>query len=338
MEEKNASVFVIAEQGEEGVQPVSLQLVGKARQLANTLETKVGAVLLGHDLANDAQELIAVGADSVFQGDTDSLVPYQAELYTEIISALMVEHRPEILLLGSTFMGRELAPLIAAKLETGLTAHCIDLVISSEGILEQKIPAYGGMITIICPEKRPQMATVANGVFSHPIADSARLGEVIPIDVPKEFPLRVQTLEIVSEKAEGVSLESATVIVAGGAGAEDHDGWQQIAELADVMNAGFGSTRPAVDEGWTDLETMIGQSGKMVSPEVYIGVGLSGELQHMVGIVGAKVMIAINNDAKAPVFEQVDYGVVADCRVFVPALVKTLKNREAYTGRKTHVI
>lgn len=329
MTENRAAVFVVAEHGENRIEPVSLQLIGKARQLADDLDSKVGAVLLGRNLSNAAQKLIEAGADQVFQGDADVLVPYQAELYTEIIVKLMVEHRPEILLLGSTFMGRELAPLIAARLETGLTAHCIELAINNEGILEQKIPAYGGMITIVCPEKRPQMATVANGVFSNPELNSTRSGEIIPIDVPKEFQLRAQTLEIVSEKAEGVSLESAAVIVAGGAGAEDFEGWKQIAELAEALNAGFGSTRPAVDAGWTELETMIGQSGKMVNPELYIGVGLSGELQHMVGIVGAKVMIAINNDAKAPVFEQVDYGVVEDCRVFVPALVKTLKSNKA---------
>ena len=338
MEEKSATVFVVAEQGEGGIQPVSLQLVGKARQLADELGSKVGVVLLGQNLTKVAQELVVAGADLVFQGDSDLLVPYQTELYSEIVVKLMVEHRPEILLIGSTFMGRELAPLIAARLETGLTAHCTDLVISSEGILEQKIPAYGGMITIVCPKKRPQMATVANGVFPKPVLNSARSGKIIPVDVPKEFPLRAQTLEIVKEKSEGVSLESASVIVAGGAGAGDPDGWHQIAELADVLNAGFGSTRPAVDAGWTELETMIGQSGKMVSPEVYIGVGLSGELQHMVGVVAAKIMIAINNDAKAPVFEQVDYGVVEDYRVFVPALVKILKNNEAYAGRAAHVI
>jgi len=324
MAEMRTQVFVIAEQRDGGIQSVSLQLIGKARQLADELDARLGAILLGQNLMEGAQELIAAGADSVFLGDADSLLPYQAELYTEIIVGLMLEHRPEILLLGSTFMGRELAPLVAAKLETGLTAHCIDLVLDSEGILEQKIPAYGGLITIVCPEKRPQMATVANGVFSNPVADSARSGEVIPIDVPKDFPLRVQTLEIVREKSEGLSVESASVIVAGGAGAEDQDGWNQIAELAEVLNAGLGSTRPAVDAGWVDIETMIGQSGKMVSPELYIGVGLSGELQHMVGIVGAKTMIAINNDAKSPVFEQVDYGIVEDCHEFLPLLLKKL--------------
>lgn len=317
---------------------MSLQLIGKARQLADKLGSKVGAILLGQNLTNVTQELVKAGADQVFWGDSVSLVPYQAELYTEIIVKLMIEHRPEILLIGSTFMGRELAPLIAARLETGLTAHCIDLVINKDGFLEQKIPAYSGMITIVCPKKRPQMATVANGVFPNPVLDSTRSGEVISVAAPEKFPLRAQTLEIVAEKSESVSLESASVIIAGGAGAGDHEGWLQIAELATVLNAGFGSTRPAVDAGWTELETMIGQSGKMVNPEVYIGVGLSGELQHMVGVVSAKIMIAINSDAKAPVFEQVDYGVVEDCRVFVPALVKILMNNEAYAGRATHVM
>ena len=337
MAEKRVAVFVLAEQGEKGIEPVSLQLIGKARQLAEALDSRVGAILLGKNLSSVAQQLIEAGADLVVQGDADALVPYQAELYTETIVKLMVEHRPDILLLGSTFMGRELAPLIAAKLETGLTAHCIELAVNAEGVLEQRIPAYGGMITIVCPEKRPQMATVANGVFPAPVLDSSKVGEINSLDIPEDFPLRAQTLEIVKEEAEGVSLESASVIVAGGAGAGDLDGWREIAELAAVLNAGFGSTRPAVDAGWAGLETMIGQSGKMVNPELYIGVGLSGELQHMVGIAGAKVMIAINNDAKSPVFEQVDYGVVEDCRVFVPALVKALKNNKASAGRATHV-
>jgi len=333
MPTESAAVFVIAEQMEGGIQPVSLQLVGKARKLADELGTKVGVILLGQNLTNDSKKIIAAGADLVLQADSEALVPYQSELYTEIIVKLVVEHRPEILLIGSTFMGRELAPLIAARLETGLTAHCIELIISSEGILEQRIPAYGGMITIVCPEKRPQMATIANGVFPSPVLNPDKSGEIISIEVPKKFPQRVQTLEIFREKLEGVSLETASLIVAGGAGAGDQEGWNQIEELARILNAGFGSTRPAVDAGWTELETMIGQSGKIVNPDVYIGVGLSGELQHMVGVVGAKIMIAINKDAKSPVFEKVDYGVVEDCRVFVPALVERLKNKESFVGK-----
>jgi electron transfer flavoprotein alpha subunit len=222
-------------------------------------------------------------------------------------------------------MGRELAPLVAARLETGLTAHCIDLVLDENGILEQRIPAYGGLISIICPERRPQMATVAKGVFATPALDDSRRGEILPLAVPDEPPGRVETLEIVRQEPEGVPLGSAAIVVAGGMGAGDPEGWQQIAELAAVLNAGLGSTRPAVDEGWIELETMIGQSGQMVSPDFYIGIGLSGEQQHMVGITDARVMVAINSDEKAPIFEQVDFGIVDDCREFVPALIERLE-------------
>jgi len=171
-----------------------------------------------------------------------------------------------------------------------------------------------------------------------PAMDEKRSGKILPVEPPQGVNIRVQTLEVVHIEPEGVPLESAPVVVAGGVGAGSIEGWQEIEALAEALNAALGSTRPAVDEGWTELETMIGQSGKMVSPELYIGVGLSGELQHMVGIVGAKVMIAINNDAKAPVFEQVDYGVVEDCRVFLPVLLKKLKDKAAYAGRAINVI
>ena len=169
------------------------------------------------------------------------------------------------------------------------------------------------------------MATVAKGVFPTPELDRTRSGEIVPLDLPVDLPRRVQTLEIVREEPVGVPLESASIVVAGGAGAGDLEGWREIADLAKALNAALGSTRPAVDEGWTELETMIGQSGKMVSPEVYIGVGLSGELQHMVGIAGAQVMVAINDDPRSPVFEQVDYGIIDDCREFIPVLIDKIE-------------
>jgi electron transfer flavoprotein alpha subunit len=175
------------------------------------------------------------------------------------------------------------------------------------------------------------MATVAKGVFATPEADGTRTGEIVEISVPQIDSERIKTLEVVREDPEGVPLESADIVVAGGAGAGDLEGWNKIGDLADVLNAALGSTRPAVDEGWTELATMIGQSGKMVSPQLYIGVGLSGEQQHLVGVVDAQMMVAINNDDKSPVFEQVDYGVVDDCREFVPVLIQKIK---AYQQRK----
>ena len=325
MEEKQGPVWVIADQIDCRILSVSFQLIGQARKLADELKTPVEAVLLGDNFLEQPQELIAVGADRVYLGNSPELSFYQPELYTEIIVKLAQKRQPEIILLGSTSMGRELAPLVAARLHTGLTAHCIDLVLDQNRILEQKIPAYGGLLSIICPEKRPQMATIASGVFPKPEMNADRTGEVVHLEIPNDVPQRIETLKVVREETEGVPLESSPLIVAGGVCAGDPDGWKQIDDLAKILNAALGCTRPAVDEGWADLETMIGQSGKMVSPECYIGVGLSGEQQHMVGIVGAQIMVAINNDAKSPVFEQVDFGIVDDCREFVPVLIEKIK-------------
>ena len=325
MQKAKGPVWVVVEQLDCRIRSVSLQLVGKARQLADELGVDVEAILLGENIERQTGEVIAAGADRVFLGDSPRLALYQPDIYTGLITALARERGPEILLVGATSMGRELAPLAAAELETGLTAHCIDLVLNTDQILEQRIPAYGGLLSIICPEQRPQMATVARGVFPLPPEDGQRTGDVVRIKVPDLPPDRVETLEVVQETLDGVPLELAGIVVAGGAGAGDADGWQKIAELAETLNAALGCTRPAVDEGWAGLETMIGQSGKMISPELYIGAGLSGELQHMVGIAGAGTMVAINKDAKSPVFDQVDIGVVDDCREFIPVLVKKIK-------------
>ena len=324
MPSKHGPVGIVAEQVDCRIQDVSLQLIGKGRTLADELGVDLEAVLLGNGIADLSAELFAAGADQVLRADSPDLAVYQPEAYTEIIVQCARERAPEMMLLGSSTMGRELAPLVAARLETGLTAHCIELVLDENGILVQQIPAYGGLLSIICPQRRPQMATVAKGVFPTPAPDHSRSGEIIELDLPADLPNRIQTLEIVRETPAGVPLESAPIVIAGGAGAGDNDGWGEIAELADVLNAGLGCTRPAVDEGWAELETMIGQSGKMVNPECYIGVGLSGEQQHMVGIVDARLMVAINNDDKSPVFEQVDFGVVDDCRKFLPVLMEKI--------------
>lgn len=326
MNKKTGPVWVIAEQIDCRLLPVSMQLVGRARRLADELQTIVETVLLGDKIATQARELIAAGADRVFLGDASGLAFYHPEAYTDIIVGLAREREPDIILMGSTAMGRELAPLVAAGLKTGLTAHCIDLVIDEDRNLEQRIPAYGGLLSIVCPKRRPQMATIAGGVFGEPEPDDTRSGEVIKLKAPDVVSQRIKTLEIVREEPKGEQLESADIVVAGGAGAGDLQGWQLIAQLADILKGALGATRPAVDEGWAELASMIGQSGRMVSPRLYIGVGLSGEQQHLVGVVDAKVMVAINNDAKSPVFEQVDLGIVDDCREFIPVLIEKIKD------------
>jgi len=323
--DQKGSVWVIVDQFGGQPESVSIELIGRARTLADELGASVEAVFLGNQTEGHTGKLIAAGADKIYLGDAAELTLYQPELYTEMIVRLANEQHPEIILLGSTPMGRELAPLVAARLETGLTAHCIDLLLDENQILEQRIPAYGGLISITCPVRRPQMATVAKGVFRAPTADETRKGEIVPLKVPDDVAGRVETLEVVIEESEGVELESAKIIVAAGVGVGDKAGWDEVADLATLINAGLGATRPAVDEKWVDIERMIGQSGKMVTPELYIGIGLSGELQHMVGISGAKLMVGINNDERSPIFEQVDVGVVDDCREFVPVLIEKIK-------------
>ncbi len=318
-------VWVIAEQIDCRILPVSFQLVGQARKLADELETSVESILLGDHTEEQARLLIAAGTDRLYLGNSPELQLYQPEIYSEMIVALAKERCPEIVLIGSTSMGRELAPLVAARLKTGLTAHCIDLTLDKNRILQQQIPAYGGLLSICCPRKRPQMATVAQGVFPKPELDENRTGEVIPLDLPTNLPGHTRTLEVVRETSDGMPLESAPIVVAGGAGAGDQQGWNQIDDLAQALKAALGCTRPVVDEGWSELKNMIGQSGKMISPDLYIGVGLSGEQQHMVGITNAKIMVAINNDVKSPVFDQVDYGIVDDCREFIPILIEKIK-------------
>ncbi|MDH3357471.1 MAG: electron transfer flavoprotein subunit alpha/FixB family protein, partial [Desulfobacteraceae bacterium] len=243
MNKQFGSVWVIAEQIDCRILPVSLQLIGQARKLATELNTSVETVILGDQMDKRVQQLFAAGADKVYLGNAPELAFYKPEMYTEMIVKLAKEHQPEIMLIGSTSMGTELAPLVAARLGTGLTAHCIDLIIDDNKILEQRIPAYGGLISIICPEKRPQMATIASGVFPHPELDESRTGEIIHLEIPHEIPLRVQTLKIVREEPGGVPLESAPIVVAGGAGAGDIEGWRIIAGLSETLNAALGSTR-----------------------------------------------------------------------------------------------
>ncbi len=318
-------VWVIAEQIDGHLQPVSLQLIGQARKLADGIGSPLEVVLLGENISAIYTQLISAGADLIFAGDHPAFQIYHAQIFTTIIIELAQKQQPEIILLGATYMGRELAPLLAAKLETGLTAHCIKLELDQEKNLVQKIPAYGGLMSIICPKHRPQMATVAQGVFPLPEMNKDRVAEVIKIAPPDRVASRVEILEIVREEPQGLNLESAHTVVAGGAGAGDNVGWSEIVKLAQVLNAGLGSTRPAVDAGWSDINTMIGQSGKIVKPDLYIAVGLSGEQQHIVGVIGAKVMVAINNDPKSLVFKRVDLGIIADCKKFIPVFIKKIQ-------------
>ncbi|HEA69182.1 MAG TPA: electron transfer flavoprotein subunit alpha/FixB family protein [Desulfobacterales bacterium] len=218
MKNNTGPVWVIAEQIDCRIPSITFQLLGQARKLADELKTTVEAVLLGNKMKDQPRQLIAAGADRVYFGNAPGFEVYQSEIYTKVIVDLARHQHPKIMLIGSTSVGRELAPLVAARLKTGLTAHCIDLVINENGLLDAKIPAYGGLISIICPEKRPQMATVAGGVFENPDPDENRTGEITVLAAPDLNSFRVQTLETVTENPKGVPLESAPIVVACGAG------------------------------------------------------------------------------------------------------------------------
>jgi len=323
------SIWVFAEQRSGVMHEVSLELLGKARELADQANSKVSAILMGHEIRALAGTLIKHGADSVLLADDAQLGIYRLLPYTLVMDNLIREHQPEILLIGATAMGVELAPRVAAKVRTGLSAHCIDLRLNSEGHLVQVVPGWGGGVvaTITCPEHRPQMATVMPGTMMarSPVE---REGEITEIDIRlPELDLGPKVVEIEKEEPAELPLEKADVVIAGGWGIGGQEDWQMIEELAGLLGGAVGATRPPVDEGWASEEQMIGQSGKTVRPTLYIGVGISGVMHHVVGMDQSKHVISINIDPNAEIFEVSDIIVAEDFRKIVPKLIEEIKAR-----------
>ncbi len=328
--ENYRGVWVFAEQRNGEIKGVAYELLAKGRELADALGTDLSAVCLGHRIA-DVSSLIAYGADKVYLVDSPALADNQEDLLTQQLTALIKEHRPEIVLAGATALGRAFIPRVAAALPTGLSADCIDLNIDAgKRLLLQTKPTFGGniMAVITCPEARPQMATVRPHVFSRREPDNSRKGEIIKIDFKKEnITARTKLIEFVEEMTETVRIEEADVIVAGGRGLEKAENFELVKELASVLGAAVGSTRAVVDEGWVPYSHQIGQTGKTVCPRLYIAVGISGALQHVVGMQTSECILAINDDPNAPIFEVATYGIVGDLFQVVPLLTEKLKKR-----------
>jgi len=323
-------ICVFIEQEEGCVTEVSFELLAAARQLSRKRgSAEVGAVLLGHHIKPLADELLVYGADRVFLADHPSLAKYLVLSYTRVISDLINQKKPEIFLLPATSLGADLAARLAARVNTGLSAHCTQLDINGQGELMQVVPAFGGkvMATILCPKHRPQMATVRPGVFRR---GEAREGkgtiEDLPVEIKAED-LKQKVIEVHWERRPAQTIEEAEVVVAGGAGIGNPEGWKWLERLAEALHGAVGGTRPPLDEGWISEEQMIGQSGKTIRPKLYIGIGISGVIQHVVGIQDANVIIAINNDSNAAIFQSADLGAVADFRKIVPLLVEELRKR-----------
>lgn len=324
------NVYVFAEQRDGNIQKVAYELVGKARELADTLEEKVYAVLVGQNMNEKAGSLIQAGADGVVLVQDEMLAEYTTEAYAKAVVAVIKEKDPEIFLIGATAIGRDLAPLVSARIHTGLTADCTGLAIDegSKNLLMTR-PAFGGniMATIVCEEFRPQMATVRPGVMKALAADTSRTGEVEEFHV--EFSaadMPVELVEIIKEEKAVADITEAKILVSGGRGMNDKETFDAVLNpLADVLGGVVSGSRAAVDSGWIDHECQVGQTGKTVRPDLYLACGISGAIQHVAGMEGAEYIVAVNKNDGAPIFDVADLGVVGDVTSLLPKLTEAIK-------------
>jgi electron transfer flavoprotein alpha subunit len=322
-------VWVYAEQRGGRPASVAYELLGAGRKLADALGVELSAVLIGAS-ADEARELIRWGADKVHHADDPSLAAFNDEPYAEVLTSLINTHRPEIVLAGATSIGRSFIPRVAARLRTGLTADCTSLEIDNPGRnLMQIRPAFGGniMATILCPAKRPQIATVRPRVMKRNEYSEGRTGEVLSVKADG-LPARTRVVETVPEASEtAVNLQDANIIVSGGRGLGGPEGFKMLEELARLLGGTVGSSRAAVDEGWIPYRHQVGQTGKTVCPRVYIACGISGAVQHLVGMQSSDIIVAINKNPEAPIFNVATFGIVGDLYEVVPAIIR--KAREA---------
>ncbi|MDP8263906.1 MAG: electron transfer flavoprotein subunit alpha [Candidatus Aceula lacicola] len=322
-------IWIFGEQKKGVIQSVVYELLGKAQDLAKKLNTKVCCVVLGHNMKNNLKELIHRGADKVYVVDAPELENFLDEPYTKVLVNLLRKYRPEIFLCGATFIGRSLVSRVAVKLHTGLTADCTGLDIDEkEKFLLQTRPAFGGniMATILSKNHRPQMATVRHKVFKEADVDTTRKGEVIEETVSKTLlTSRTKLLDIVEEVTSTVNIAEADIIVSGGRGMKSPENFEILEELAKVLGGAVGASRAAVDSDWIPYSHQVGQTGKTVCPKIYIACGISGQIQHLVGMQSADIIIAINQDSSAPIFTVANYGIIGDLFKVVPLLTAKFK-------------
>lgn len=342
MIEDYRGVWVFIEQNEGEIEGVSLELLGAGRKLADHLEVPLAGVLMGENVKPLSSKVIAFGADIVYVVDHPVLKHYRTESYMKGLIRLAQNYKPEIILYGATPNGKDLASAVATDLNTGLTADTTMLDVDVEKrLLEASRPAFGGniMATILCKKHRPQMATVRPKVMKAMEPDSNRQGKVIEETISlNEESMRTKVLEIVKDMKKSAKLADAHVIVCGGKGMGDLEGFQLIHELADTIGASVGGTRDVIEAGWLPHELQIGQTGETVTPKIYFAIGISGAIQHVVGMKNSELIIAINKDPKAPIFEVATYGIVGDAFEIVPRLIEQFKQiRVEEGGEISHV-
>lgn len=330
-EVKNNNLWVFIETDDAGnAKSVGLELLGPGRRLADMQKGSLVAVVLGYNINNAIESAKAYGADEIICVDQAELTHYNTDGYTKVMCNLIAKYGPSSILIGATNNGRDLGPRIACRVNTGLVADCTHLDLDEEsGNLALTRPAFGGnlMATIMCPDHRPQMATVRPGVFKKGEAVEGRevpvTNETVEI-APEE--IRTELLEIISEvSGEIVDLENAEIIVSGGRGVGGSEGFAPVRALAEVLGATVGASRAAVDSGWISHAHQVGQTGKIVGPKVYIACGISGAIQHLAGMSDSDIIIAINKDPEAAIFNVADYGLVGDLHIVLPILTEKIK-------------
>ena len=322
-------IYVFAEQRDGVIQKVAYELIGKAKELAADLGQEVVAVVLGDGIQAAAAELFKHGADQVLVVDAPVLGEYSTEPYAKALTAIIKAKEPEIVIYGATAIGRDLAPLISSRVHTGLTADCTRLEIDPEtkGLLMTR-PAFGGniMATIVCPDYRPQMATVRPGVMQALEADDSKSGTVEVFDAGvSEADMNIKIREVVRDTKKSVDITEAKILVSGGRGIGGPEGFDMLKDLAEELGGEISASRACVDAGWIDRDRQVGQTGKTVRPNLYIAAGISGAIQHAAGMEDSELIIAINKNNTAPIFEIADVGIVGDCKVIVPKLTEALK-------------
>ena len=322
-------VLIYGEVTEGRLDSISLELLGIGRKLADDLGQELGAVLLGSGIGDAAKEAILFGADKVYVVDDPVLKDYQTDSYTAVMEKVCKQLLPDILLLGQTAIGRDLAPRLAFRLGTGVTMDCIELAIDpGTKLMVQTKPVYGGnaLAVLVCEQTKPQIATIRVKAMAPLERDDSRTGEIISI--PAELDpaaIRTKILDKVKEEVVGIKLEDAKVVVCGGRGIGSVEGFSQLEELAKLLGGAVGATRPPCDSGWVPAHLQVGLTGKIVTPDVYIGIGLSGSSQHIAGISGAKNIIAINRDPEANIFKVAHYGAVGDYKKVLPSFIQKCK-------------
>jgi len=329
-------VWIFIEQNNGEIEGVSLELLGAGRELADKLGVPLGGFLLGNEIKSLANQVISYGADEVYVIDHPVLKDYRTESYMNGVMLLARKYKPEIILYGATPNGKDLASAIATDLVTGLTADTTMLDVDVESrLLEASRPAFGGniMATILCKKHRPQMATVRPKVMKALAKDQSRIGKIIEEKISlSEQDMRTKVLQIVNDVTKKANLADAHVIVCGGKGMGDYQNFQLIHELADSIGASVGGTRDVVEAGWLPHEQQIGQTGETVTPKIYFAIGISGAIQHVVGMKNSELIIAINKDPNAPIFDVATYGMVGDALEIVPKLIEQFKSLRTEKG------